>query len=136
MKVTKRVVLHFPEKLVDQPIMCRLAKEFGIDFNILKASVTPREEGLLVIELSGTEDSYRKASDYLIQTGVTVQPLSQDIVRGESSCTHCGACPVLCPTGALIVSRDSMKVMFDDSRCIACGVCINACPVRAMEIRF
>ncbi|MFO8009971.1 MAG: NIL domain-containing protein [Dehalococcoidia bacterium] len=136
MNVTKRVVLHFPEKLVDQHIMCRLAKEFGIDFNILKASVTPREEGLLVIELSGTEDGYQKASDYLIQTGVAVQPLSQDIVRDENSCTHCGACPVLCPTGALTVTRDSMKVVFDDSRCIACGVCINACPVRAMKIRF
>ena len=42
--VKNRVVLRFPRTLVNQSIMCRLAREFSLDFNILKASVTPNEE--------------------------------------------------------------------------------------------
>ncbi|MCX6349024.1 MAG: NIL domain-containing protein, partial [Candidatus Aureabacteria bacterium] len=44
--ITRRVVLHFPSRLVDQPIISRMVREFKLDFNILKASVTPKEEGL------------------------------------------------------------------------------------------
>ncbi len=42
--VKNRVVLRFPRTLVNKPIMCRLAREFSIDFNTLKVSVTPNEE--------------------------------------------------------------------------------------------
>ena len=46
MIVSKKVVLHFPSRLVDQPIIYRLIKEYDLTFNILKASVIPDEEGL------------------------------------------------------------------------------------------
>ena len=49
--MTKKIVLRFPQNLVDQPIICRLVKDFDLEFNILRASVTPEEEGLLVLEL-------------------------------------------------------------------------------------
>ena len=55
---SKRIVLHFPRRLVEQPIICRLARDFNLEFNILKASVTPKEEGLLVLELSGGQKDY------------------------------------------------------------------------------
>ena len=136
MAVTRRVVLHFPRSLVDQPIMCRLAREFNIDFNILKASVTPKEEGVLVVELKGESKDYKLGTKYLQETGVQIQPLSQDVIRNENRCTHCGACVVLCPTEALIVEPVSRKVNFIHEKCIACGICVTACPSRAMEIRF
>ncbi|MFC2027549.1 NIL domain-containing protein [Chloroflexota bacterium] len=136
MAVTKRVVLHFPRSLVDQPIMCRLAREFNIDFNILKASVTPKEEGLLVVELIGESKDYKAGVKYLEETGVELQPLSQDVIRNEDRCTHCGACVVLCPTGALTVDPTTRKVNFADAKCIACDICVTSCPPRAMEIRF
>jgi len=136
MTVSKRLVLHFPHTLVDQPIMCRLAKEFNIDFNILKASVTPNEEGLLVVELSGEANDYEKGKDYLARSGVEIKPLSQDVIRDEHKCTHCGACIVLCPSNALSVDRSTMTVDFEDSKCIACGICVPACPARAMSIHF
>lgn len=121
---------------MDQPIMCRLAREFNIDFNILKASVTPKEEGLLVVELTGQAEDYDRGQKYLEQTGVEIQLLSQDVVRNENRCTHCGACVVLCPTGALSIDSDSRMVKFDDAKCIACDICVTSCPPRAMEIRF
>ncbi|MFO8101519.1 MAG: NIL domain-containing protein [Dehalococcoidia bacterium] len=136
MPVTRRVVLHFPRSLVDQPILCRLAREFNIDFNILKASVTPKEEGVLVVELSGKSRDYKKGMDYLAETGVGIQPLSQDIIRNEERCTHCGACVAICPAGALVVDHETRRVDFKEDKCLACGICVPACPPRAMEIRF
>jgi ABC-type methionine transport system ATPase subunit len=56
--VSKRIVLHFPHRLVDQPIICKLVKDYNLEFSILKAYVTPRKEGLLVPELSGEEKDY------------------------------------------------------------------------------
>ncbi len=116
--------------------MCRLVREFNLDFNILKASVTPKEEGLLVVELSGAKTDYEQAMKYLKDTGVEVQPLSQDVVRNETRCIHCGACVVLCPTNALAVEPVTRTVNFKHTKCIACGICVPACPLRAMEIRF
>jgi len=38
--VLKRIVLHFPRRLVDQPIVYNLIKDYNLSFNILKASIT------------------------------------------------------------------------------------------------
>ena len=92
MTVSKRIVLHFPRRLVDQPIVSRLVREFNLDFNILKASVTPEEEGLLILEVSGKQADYDRGINYLTKTGVKIQSLSQDVTRNEGRCTHCGAC--------------------------------------------
>ncbi len=134
--VSKRIVLRFPHRLVDQPIVCNLVRKFGLEFNILKAYVTPREEGLLVLELKGDEDAYDEGIEYLKGFGVSVQPLSQDIIRNISRCTHCGACVVVCPTEALVLDAQSRKVLFYDTKCIGCELCIKACPTRAMETHF
>ena len=136
MPVKRKVVLRFPPKLVDQPILCKLAREHNIDFNILKASVTPKEEGVLVVELAGRKKDYESGTKYLEETGVEIQPLSQDVIRNEDRCTHCGACVVLCPSNALTVDPITRRVDFNHEKCIACGICVNACPPRAMEIRF
>ncbi|GAJ01630.1 unnamed protein product, partial [marine sediment metagenome] len=47
--ISKRIVLKFPHRLVDQPIVCNLAKYFDLEFNILKAYIIPKEEGLLIL---------------------------------------------------------------------------------------
>jgi ferredoxin len=136
MAISKRVVLHFPHPLVDQPIIYRLVKDYDLSFNILKASVTPKEEGLLVLELSGKEEDYSRGMQYLAEVGVDIQPLSRDIYRNEERCTHCGACITICPTGAFMLESPTRWVRFLDEKCIACGLCIKACPPRAMEIRI
>jgi len=136
LKVTKKIVLRFPQQLVDQPIICRLVKDFDLEFNILRASVTPEEEGLLVLELSGQEKKYQEGVKFLEKIGLKIQLLSQDIVRNEERCTHCGACVTICPTQALTFDSKTRKVNFDNSKCIACELCIKACPPRAMEVHF
>ena len=103
-------------------------------FNILKASVTPQEEGLLVLELSGTQENYDKGVQYLAEVGVETQPLSRDMYRNEEQCTHCGACITICPTGAFTLEPRTRWVRFLDEKCIVCGLCIKSCPARAMEM--
>lgn len=136
MAVSKRIVLRFPRRLVDRPIVSRLVKDFNLDFNILKASVTPEEEGLLVLELSGKQEDYDKGIRYLTRTGVRIQALSQNVTRNEERCTHCGACVVICPAGAFELEPLTRRVSFADEKCLACGLCIKACPPRAMELHF
>ena len=136
MMVSKKVVLKFPHRLVDQPVIYRMVKDYDLEFNILKAYVTPREEGLLVLELNGEDKNFDKAIAYAKKLGVSVQPLSKDIKRNEKKCTHCGACVPICPTEALVVDPKTRKVEFYSEKCIACELCINACPPRAMELHF
>jgi ferredoxin len=136
MAVSKRIVLHFPKRMVDRPIVCRLAKDYNLEFNILKALVTPEEEGLLVLELSGEQKEYDKGIRYLTETGVRIQALSQDVLRNEERCTHCGACITICPSGAFELDPLTRRVNFYDEKCVACGLCIKACPPRAMEVHF
>jgi len=136
MAISKRIVLRFPKRLVERSIVSRLVKDYNLDFNILKASVTPDEEGLMVLELGGKQGDYDKGIRYLTETGVRIQSLSQDVLRNEERCTHCGACITICPTGAFELEPLTRRVNFYDERCLACGVCIKACPPRAMELHF
>lgn len=134
--ISKRIVLKFPPKLVDKPIVYKLVKDFDLVFNILRAMVTPKEEGELVIELKGKKEKYAEGVKYLKALGVKIQPLSQDVTRDEKRCTHCGACVTICPTAALYMDRKTMKVVFDAEKCIACELCVKGCPPRAMKVKF
>ena len=136
MAVSKRIVLHFPRRLVERPIISRLVKDYDLEFNILKASVTPEEEGLMVLELKGEQKEYDKGINFLIKAGVKIQALSQDVTRNEERCTGCGVCVTICPTGAFELDSSTRIVNFLTEKCIACGLCIKACPPRAMELHF
>ena len=134
--ISKRIVLHFPQRLVDKPIVYRLIKDYNLEFNILKAYVTPQEEGLMVLELKGQDAEYEKGMEYLRTTGVKIQPLSEDVVRNSAKCTDCGVCVTVCPAQALAVDSATRKVIFYEDKCIACELCIKICPTHAMEVNF
>jgi len=134
MAIKKRVVLHFPTRLVDQPIIYKLVKDYDLVLNVLKASVMPNEEGRMVLELSGTRENYDKGIKFLQSAGVNIQSLGQDIIRNDERCTHCGVCVVVCPSSALTVDHKTRMVKFDSAECTACELCVLACPPRAMEV--
>ena len=134
MAVKKRVVLQFPARLADEPIIYKLVKECDLVLNVLKASITPNEEGRMVLELSGTRENCEKGIKYLQNIGVKVQSLGQDVTRNDDRCTHCGVCVVVCPTGALNLDKKTRMVQFDSAQCTACELCVLACPPRAMEV--
>jgi L-aspartate semialdehyde sulfurtransferase ferredoxin len=134
--VTKRLVLHFPHRLVDRPIVYKLIKDYGLVMNILKASITPNEEGFMVIELQGEKDNFAKGIKYLEESGVVIDPIGRDVKRNEERCTSCGACVTICPVDALAYDPKTRQVIFNDEKCIACEICVKACPLGAMEVHF
>ncbi|MCX5996229.1 MAG: 4Fe-4S binding protein [Chloroflexi bacterium] len=136
MKVSKKIVLHFPQQTIDKPIVSALIRDYALDFNILKASISPGEEGLMILELTGAQKDYDRGIKYLQEVGLEIQSLSQDVLRNEERCTHCGACITMCPTRAFSLDLGTRKVNFDNSRCIVCELCVRACPPRAMELKL
>ena len=132
---SKILILRFPKTEAGKPIVCYLAKDYNLTFNILNASVYPRREGVAVLELSGSRKDFREGLKYLKSQGVQVQNASQEVKRMKKKCTHCGACTAVCPTGALAVIRPDMTVAFDQKKCSVCELCIPACPTRAMVAR-
>ena len=136
MKVSRRIVLHFPPLVTGQPVVYRLARDYDLMFNILRASVSPGQEGLLVLELTGERANYDRGIQFLRDTGIQIQPLSQDVLRDESRCTHCGACVTVCPADAFTRDPTTQEIAFDHNRCVLCGLCVKACPPHAMSIVF
>jgi ferredoxin len=128
-------VLRFTKTTWNQPIVCKLASDYGLTFNILKAFILPRQEGRMVLEIIGDEDSCHRGLQYLKRCGVRVDPIERGITRDTDTCIQCGACTGLCPTRALFMDRPSMQVRFDPALCIACGWCIKGCPTRAMQLK-
>ena len=134
--IRKRIVLSFPQRLVEQPVVYKLVKDYDLELNILKAQIDPEEGGLLVLELSGEEKNYEEGIQFITEIGIKVQPLSKDIIRNDKRCSHCGVCVPICPAGAFTVENVTREINFNDSKCIACGLCVKICPLRAMEISF
>ncbi|MCE5243192.1 MAG: NIL domain-containing protein [Syntrophobacteraceae bacterium] len=130
----KRLVLSFPPHMIDQPITYQLVKKYDLMVNILRARITPNEEGRLVMEISGKKKNLDEGLAFLDDLGVRVEPLAHDIRWYEDRCIECTACTSICPTGALSVKRPEMRVTFKHEKCIACELCLPACPYKALEI--
>jgi len=75
----KRIVLNYPSRLVDQPVISKLVKDYDLIVNIMRARITPKEEGRLVLELTGKRAGMEAGFKYLSEIGVKVQPLAQDV---------------------------------------------------------
>jgi len=131
---TKRLVLSFPASLIDQPITYQLIKKYDLMVNILRARVTPKEEGRLTVEISGKKRNLDEGLRFIRELGVSFQPLAQEVRWQEDRCISCTACISVCPTGALNVARPEMQVSFVSDKCIASELCLPACPYKAMEI--
>jgi ferredoxin len=132
---SKILVLRFAQQHVGKPIVCGLVKTFNLEFNILNATILPRKEGIMVLELSGQKKNFREGVKYLKEQGIDVTNASQVVKRDEYRCTHCGACTAVCSTGALSIVRPEMLVNFNQRKCSVCELCVTACPVRAMKVR-
>jgi formate hydrogenlyase subunit 6/NADH:ubiquinone oxidoreductase subunit I len=114
------------------PVAYRLAKDFNVAANIIRAQVAPNQIGKLVVELSGDIDELDAAVDWMRAQGIHVSLASKEITIDEDICVHCGLCTGVCPTEALNLDPESFKLNFTRSRCIVCEQCIPTCPVQAI----
>ncbi|ELR99724.1 NIL domain-containing protein [Gloeocapsa sp. PCC 73106] len=129
----KRVTLTFSQSLIQMPITYRLAKDFNVAANIIRAQVTPNQVGTLVLELSGVVDELEGAIEWMRSQSIGVTLAKNEIMIDENSCVDCGLCTGVCPTQALVLDPDTFRLKFLQLRCVVCEQCIPTCPVQAIS---
>ncbi|MBN2398583.1 MAG: 4Fe-4S binding protein [Deltaproteobacteria bacterium] len=131
---SKKIVIRYGAEIVDKPVVYSLVKDFDLAFNIMRARISPRREGVMVLDLSGTKKNFDRAIRYLRNLGLNVEPLSKSVTRNIDRCVHCGLCLAFCSTNALSINTHTAEVIFDPEKCNGCELCVKACPTRAMTI--
>jgi ferredoxin len=134
MKISKRIVLHYPPDLTEKPVVYQLVKKYHIMFNILRANFSADGIGMLLLELTGEKNNLTRGLDYLKKIGVKTELLSQDIERIEERCVHCGFCAMVCPSRAISIQPVTMRVMIQTQYCIGCEECVRVCPYKAIKV--
>ena len=129
----KRVTITVPRNAIRIPLTYRLAKDFNIAANIIRAQVAPNQIGKLVVELQGDIDQIDAAIEWMRMGDIQVFSASGEIAIDENSCVDCGLCTGVCPTEALILDPETFKLDFRRSRCIVCEQCVPTCPVAAIS---
>ena len=77
----KRMVhLVFPQRLIKEPVVYRMATKCKVIPNIRRAKVT-ETVGEMVLELDGTAQALEQGVAFLRKTGVDVRPVVNDIVE-------------------------------------------------------
>jgi L-aspartate semialdehyde sulfurtransferase ferredoxin len=128
----KRFTLNIPRRPTQSPLTYRLAKDFNVAANIIRAQIAPNQMGTMVVELAGDIDALDSAIEWLRSQDIQVSSSSQDILINEEICVHCGLCTGVCPTRALSLEPETFRLMFTRSRCVVCEQCIPTCPVQAI----
>jgi ABC-type methionine transport system ATPase subunit len=69
--VRGKLHLTFPERLIEEPVIHRVGKDFDLVTNIRRANI---DEGhaWVILEIEGTEESMAKAVRWLGEQGVQV----------------------------------------------------------------
>ena len=75
----RRVRFTFPPKLIQEPIIYRLVKDFDIVVNIRRAEVKA-DHGWVVLELDGEEERLERGITWLKAQGVQVDPIERDVI--------------------------------------------------------
>lgn len=76
----RRLKLIFGPSLVKEPVIYQLGKQFALVTNIRRADVT-RDEGWVLLEVSGEPDEVEKGIGYLESRGVVVEAAEGDVVE-------------------------------------------------------
>jgi ferredoxin len=93
----KRFIIRFKRNTIDKPVVYKLAKDYDLVFNILRANVSPKADSIMVLEIEGEKENFEKGIRYLKDMGLDLEPIEQDINRDEQKCVHCGVCTSVCP---------------------------------------
>lgn len=70
----RKLFLTFPQKILGEPLLYTLGKDFRVIPNIQGASIT-KEIGLMALELEGDEAEVDRAVRFLSEKGVQVEVL-------------------------------------------------------------
>lgn len=134
--MTQKYVLGYNSGTVSEPILWKLIKDFSIQVNILKASISPGLEGSLLVELNAEQNDIEKALAWLSSIGVSCVSVAKRLSWDEDRCVNCGACTGVCSSQTITMNRETWKIQVDKDKCVACGNCVKACPFGCYTLNF
>jgi NAD-dependent dihydropyrimidine dehydrogenase PreA subunit len=132
----KRLDLTFPPRQSLKPVVYHLVKDYDLVPNILRAQIHPAQEGRMVLEVTGSAESFTAGVAFLKSQGLTVSEAASDIVLDEELCVDCGLCTAVCRPDALTLDPSAQTLVFDKDKCVYCEACVIACPRRAITLSF
>ena len=74
-----RARLTFPARLVQEPILYRLVKDFDILINIRRADVKA-DHGWVALEMEAAQETLERGVAWLKQRGVQIDPIERDVI--------------------------------------------------------
>ena len=136
MIVTRRIVLTFPNHMVEDTAIYHLIKDYDLVVNILRAKIIPKEGGRVVLGVKGKIESIKKGLRFLESKGINIETLAQDIQFNEDKCVSCGMCLAVCHQKALSLNPTTWKIEFNRDSCILCEQCVSVCPLEVIQVEF
>jgi ferredoxin len=134
---TQKIFLYFPECQTDTPVVYHLVKDYDLMVNIFRAKINAKDEGYLVLNLTGEREKIDRAIEYIRASNVEVRINEKGVYWDETKCTGCSNCLTHCPTQALYMrDRTSMEIAFNADKCVECLSCIDNCPYGACSSLF
>ncbi len=77
----RQMMFTFPQKLVKEPIIYNLGRQFRVVTNIRRADVS-EDKGWVVLELEGEEKDIEQGIAWVTTKGVRVDPIIGDVMEG------------------------------------------------------
>ena len=125
----KRIILRFKKNTIDKPIVYRLAKDFNLVYNILRANVSPRAESMMVMEVEGEEADFAKGIEYLSgfqhRHRAHRSRISTGTRRSASTAVSARASARPRPSTS---TEERCEVRFDYEKCVACELVCQGLP--------
>jgi len=132
-----KYVLSYAADTVSEPILWKLVKDYDLSVNILRASISPGQEGNLLVEFDVVDEvKFAHALAWIDSIGVTCVSVAKRLSWEEAKCIDCGGCSGVCYSGAITLDRSTWKLVVDPDRCVACGACVKACPFACFALDF
>ncbi len=104
-----------------KPITYHLVKDYDLKITILRAEISPQENGHLLIEAEGDEISLQNALQFLAREQVMAAPANKESLK-ETACLQCNTCPAATFSSAMVVNKKEWRQKkVHHNNCIICG---------------
>ena len=125
-----RILLRFPENIVEKPITSQIILDLKVPINIITAQIDSKG-GEVLAEVP--DEALQKVVEAFRKHGATVS-IPKLIEIDNEECISCGACLTLCPVEAITLDEDA-TLIFNQEKCLGstCSACVDACPSRAIK---
>ena len=125
-----KIVLRFPQKIIQDPLLADVVLETGVRINIDRAFVDP-SIGEIVIDVP--DERVEEVAAAFRRRGTEVREMDTPIVFDEAECVQCGACVSVCPVEVFEYMEDR-TISINLKRCVLCKTCVAMCPHGALKI--